>query len=87
MISTVSVVEAGLACTSVYRRVPACPGRVLACTNVCWRVLTCTGVFQRVTPGMEDFLQRLRRRVRVGVVGGSDFIKIKEQLGDDEMNA
>ncbi|CAB1327113.1 unnamed protein product [Coregonus sp. 'balchen'] len=43
----------------------------------------CTNVFQRVTPGMEDLLQRLRRRVRVGVVGGSDFIKIKEQLGDD----
>uniref|UniRef100_A0A8C7JVZ8 Phosphomannomutase n=2 Tax=Oncorhynchus TaxID=8016 RepID=A0A8C7JVZ8_ONCKI len=44
---------------------------------------TLTAARQRVTPGMEDFLQRLRRRVRVGVVGGSDFIKIKEQLGDD----
>ncbi|NP_001135150.1 phosphomannomutase 2 [Salmo salar] len=44
---------------------------------------TLTAARQRVTPGMEDFLQRLRRRVRVGVVGGSDYIKIKEQLGDD----
>ncbi|XP_045071471.1 phosphomannomutase 2 [Coregonus clupeaformis] len=44
---------------------------------------TLTAARQRVTPGMEDLLQRLRRRVRVGVVGGSDFIKIKEQLGDD----
>lgn len=32
---------------------------------------------------MAAFLQELRRRVKVGVVGGSDFEKIKEQLGDD----
>lgn len=28
-------------------------------------------------------MQRLRQKVKVGVVGGSDFEKIKEQLGDD----
>lgn len=38
---------------------------------------------QRVTPEMTEFLQKLRTRVRVGVVGGSDLSKIKEQLGDD----
>lgn len=32
---------------------------------------------------MGEFLQKLRQKVRVGVVGGSDFEKIKEQLGDD----
>lgn len=32
---------------------------------------------------MAEFLQKLRTRVRVGVVGGSDLSKIKEQLGDD----
>ena len=32
---------------------------------------------------MAEFLQRLRQKVKVGVVGGSDFEKIKEQLGDD----
>lgn len=32
---------------------------------------------------MAEFLQKLRARVRVGVVGGSDLDKIKEQLGDD----
>uniref|UniRef100_A0A671MN20 Phosphomannomutase n=2 Tax=Sinocyclocheilus anshuiensis TaxID=1608454 RepID=A0A671MN20_9TELE len=32
---------------------------------------------------MHQFLSELRRRVRVGVVGGSDLDKIKEQLGDD----
>lgn len=40
-------------------------------------------VFQRVTPDMAEFLQKLRSRFRVGVVGGSDLNKIKEQLGDD----
>lgn len=32
---------------------------------------------------MAEFLEQLRTRVRVGVVGGSDLSKIKEQLGDD----
>ncbi|XP_068177994.1 phosphomannomutase 2 isoform X2 [Antennarius striatus] len=32
---------------------------------------------------MAAFLEELRTRVRVGVVGGSDLGKIKEQLGDD----
>lgn len=32
---------------------------------------------------MYEFLQRLRGRVRVGVVGGSDLDKIREQLGED----
>lgn len=40
-------------------------------------------MFQRVTPDMAEFLQKLRTRFRVGVVGGSDLNKIKEQLGDD----
>lgn len=38
---------------------------------------------QRVTPDMAEFLEKLRSRVRVGVVGGSDLTKIQEQLGDD----
>lgn len=32
---------------------------------------------------MQEFLSKLRQRVRVGVVGGSDLDKIKEQLGED----
>ncbi|KAJ8000415.1 hypothetical protein DPEC_G00179900 [Dallia pectoralis] len=44
---------------------------------------TLTAARQKVTRGMEEFLGRLRRRVRVGVVGGSDLMKITEQLGDD----
>lgn len=32
---------------------------------------------------MAEFLEKLKTQVRVGVVGGSDLDKIKEQLGDD----
>ncbi|MEE6498484.1 hypothetical protein FKM82_003123 [Ascaphus truei] len=32
---------------------------------------------------MAEFMHNLRKRVKVGVVGGSDFEKIKEQLGED----
>ncbi|NXC14076.1 PMM2 Phosphomannomutase, partial [Corythaeola cristata] len=40
---------------------------------------------RQASPGAEmaAFLQQLRQKVKVGVVGGSDFEKIKEQLGDD----
>ncbi|XP_051983149.1 phosphomannomutase 2 isoform X2 [Xyrauchen texanus] len=38
---------------------------------------------RQTTPEMHQFLSELRQRVRVGVVGGSDLDKIKEQLGDD----
>ncbi|XP_059191163.1 phosphomannomutase 2 [Centropristis striata] len=44
---------------------------------------TLTAARQRVTPNMTEFLEKLRTRLRVGVVGGSDLCKIKEQLGDD----
>ncbi|XP_019521679.1 PREDICTED: phosphomannomutase 2 isoform X3 [Hipposideros armiger] len=32
---------------------------------------------------MDDFLQILRQKVKIGVVGGSDFEKVQEQLGND----
>ncbi|XP_017259282.1 phosphomannomutase 2 [Kryptolebias marmoratus] len=44
---------------------------------------TLTAARQFVTPEMRAFLEKLRTRVRVGVVGGSDLVKIKEQLGND----
>lgn len=43
----------------------------------------CMFFLQKATPDMHQFLNELRQRVRVGVVGGSDLDKIKEQLGDD----
>ncbi|XP_013855515.1 phosphomannomutase 2 [Austrofundulus limnaeus] len=44
---------------------------------------TLTAARQSATPEMKAFLQKLRTRVRVGVVGGSDLLKIQEQLGED----
>lgn len=44
---------------------------------------TLTAPRQKATPEMSEFLQKLKNRIRVGVVGGSDLCKIKEQLGDD----
>ncbi|XP_054992804.1 phosphomannomutase 2 isoform X1 [Sorex araneus] len=44
---------------------------------------TLTAPRQRITTEMEAFLQTLRRKVKIGVVGGSDFGKMQEQLGDD----
>ena len=32
---------------------------------------------------MEEFLERLKGKVTVGLVGGSDLVKILEQLGGD----
>ncbi|VFV32769.1 phosphomannomutase 2 [Lynx pardinus] len=32
---------------------------------------------------MDGFLQNLRRKIKIGVVGGSDFEKVREQLGSD----
>lgn len=33
---------------------------------------------------MEEFMERLRQKVTVGLVGGSDLVKILEQLGGNE---
>ncbi|KAM8842748.1 phosphomannomutase 2 [Synchiropus picturatus] len=44
---------------------------------------TLTPARQPVTADVAEFLQKLRSEVRVGVVGGSDLDKIKEQLGTD----
>lgn len=60
-----------------------CPGSI-NCISGSEMVCVCACVYlQRVTPEMTEFLQKLRTRVRVGVVGGSDLSKIREQLGDD----
>ncbi|NWH38415.1 PMM2 Phosphomannomutase, partial [Chloropsis hardwickii] len=37
----------------------------------------------KISAEMAAFLQRLRQKVPVGVVGGSDLAKIREQLGED----
>ncbi|XP_054635643.1 phosphomannomutase 2 isoform X2 [Dunckerocampus dactyliophorus] len=45
--------------------------------------LASTRYHSPITAGMAAFIEKLKTRVRVGVVGGSDLCKIKEQLGDD----
>jgi len=36
-----------------------------------------------ITPEMMEFMMKLKENVTVGIVGGSDLDKQKEQLGDD----
>ena len=38
---------------------------------------------KQVTPEVKDFLLKLRTKVAVGIVGGSDLVKQKEQLGNN----
>jgi hypothetical protein len=43
---------------------------------------TLTAPRKSVTPEMKEFIGQLRTKVTVGVVGGSDLVKQKEQLGN-----
>ncbi|KAJ1269838.1 hypothetical protein BS78_06G008800 [Paspalum vaginatum] len=43
---------------------------------------TLTAPRKAVTPEMQEFMKQLRQRVTLGVVGGSDLLKITEQLGE-----
>ncbi|KAF5953022.1 hypothetical protein HYC85_010966 [Camellia sinensis] len=47
---------------------------------------TLTAPRKVVTPDMLKFMQELRKVVTVGVVGGSDLVKISEQLGNSVIN-
>ncbi|XP_059010925.1 phosphomannomutase 2 isoform X1 [Mustela lutreola] len=44
---------------------------------------TLTAPRQKITKEMDGFLQNLRQKIKIGVVGGSDFEKVQEQLGMD----
>ncbi|XP_012503119.1 PREDICTED: phosphomannomutase 2 [Propithecus coquereli] len=44
---------------------------------------TLTAPRQKITKEMDGFLQNLRQKIKIGVVGGSDFEKVQEQLGND----
>lgn len=41
-------------------------------------------LLQKIDPEVAAFLQKLRSRVQIGVVGGSDYSKIAEQLGEGD---
>mmetsp|Transcript_16857 Transcript_16857/g.19124 ORF Transcript_16857/g.19124 Transcript_16857/m.19124 type:complete len:251 (+) Transcript_16857:263-1015(+) len=44
---------------------------------------TLTVARKKITPEMAKFMQELRERIVVGVVGGSDLVKQREQVGED----
>ncbi|NXS15712.1 PMM1 Phosphomannomutase, partial [Mystacornis crossleyi] len=45
---------------------------------------TLTPARQKIEPEVDAFLRELRERVHIGVVGGSDYAKIAEQLGEGD---
>lgn len=45
---------------------------------------TLTPARQRITPDVEEFLCQLKKKCLVGLVGGSDFVKIAEQMGTEK---
>ncbi|OXB71964.1 UNVERIFIED_CONTAM: hypothetical protein H355_001077 [Colinus virginianus] len=59
----------------------AARGRVLCLFDVDG---TLTPARQKIEPEVDRFLQELRGRVQIGVVGGSDYSKIAEQLGEGD---
>ncbi|XP_052769310.1 uncharacterized protein LOC128209345 [Mya arenaria] len=46
---------------------------------------TLTAARKVIEPVMAQFLQELRKKVKVGLVGGSDLVKIAEQMGGDDV--
>ncbi len=47
---------------------------------------TLTPSRKRITPEMLDMLTNLRKVAKIGIVGGSDFAKQKDQLGDNVLD-
>jgi phosphomannomutase len=43
-------------------------------------------LLKKIKQETEEWLQKLRKKVTVGIVGGSDLVKILEQLGGDDGN-
>lgn len=39
---------------------------------------------QKIEPQLDEFFQALRAKVKIGIVGGSDYCKIAEQLGEGD---
>uniref|UniRef100_A0A3B5R2A2 Phosphomannomutase n=1 Tax=Xiphophorus maculatus TaxID=8083 RepID=A0A3B5R2A2_XIPMA len=45
---------------------------------------TLTPPREKIDPKLDEFFQTLRRKVKIGIVGGSDYPKIAEQLGEGD---
>uniref|UniRef100_A0A667WHR1 Phosphomannomutase n=1 Tax=Myripristis murdjan TaxID=586833 RepID=A0A667WHR1_9TELE len=48
------------------------------------RPAVCVSCLQKIDPQLDEFFQTLRRKVKIGIVGGSDYSKIAEQLGEGD---
>ncbi|XP_031554162.1 phosphomannomutase-like [Actinia tenebrosa] len=46
---------------------------------------TVTPARLNIKPEMKTMMAELRKKVKVGLVGGSDFVKIQEQMGGDDV--
>lgn len=48
-------------------------------------VAHCSSLYlQKIEPQLDEFFQTLRAKVKIGIVGGSDYCKIAEQLGEGD---
>ncbi|MEQ2233216.1 Phosphomannomutase 1 [Ilyodon furcidens] len=45
---------------------------------------TLTPPREKIDPKLDEFFQTLRRKMKIGIVGGSDYPKIAEQLGEGD---
>ncbi|XP_068605587.1 phosphomannomutase 1-like [Brachionichthys hirsutus] len=45
---------------------------------------TLTPPREKIDPQLDEFFQALRKKVKIGIVGGSDYSKIAEQLGEGD---
>ena len=39
---------------------------------------------QGISPEMKDFMLKIKKKVVIGIVGGSDYDKIQQQMGGDD---
>lgn len=68
----------------ISRVVPSSRTSVISCSVITFRpVKIISNHLQKIDQQLDEFLQTLRGKVKIGIVGGSDYSKIAEQLGDD----
>ena len=41
-------------------------------------------LWQVITPEMKEFILNIKKKVVIGIVGGSDYDKMQEQMGGDD---
>lgn len=68
----------------ISRVVPSSRTSAISCSVITFRPFKIfSNRLQKIDQQLDEFLQTLRRKVKIGIVGGSDYSKIAEQLGDN----